>query len=1306
MSGEIPDSLGNLSSLVNLYLDNNNLSGKIPGSLGNVPNLLRLYLNDNSLSGEISASLKTLTFLNDFRISDNRFSPDDLSSFVAGYGINDNGWSGRTFNIMVSPQNPRYPSGDTLIYGPLNPFRAIAYSGDDYSVEYTFTPENGNPIVQTEDILRDPPKEGNYTLQTTLTRTASPAYGSGVNELVFNGEVVISNRGLLDVLDENNKPTSRMSCDMMAELIGDDRVPLCYQYITFDSLSRPVVSNWDFFLPVDTDWMGIEIDNSNRVFSVVLANLGLEGAIAPELERLPNLNNLDFSNNELSGEIPSSLGNLSNLEFLQLNSNNLSGEIPSSLGNLFNLEFLQLNSNSLSGEIPSSLGNLSNLQDLHLNGNNLSGSIPDSLGTLPFLRSLSLNNNSLSGEIPNTLKTPNQLQALSIHNNSFLPDDLVSFAEGYGTTANGWSADNTFQTLIVSPQNPLHPEGDTLYYNIFNPFIRGVAYNGDGYSAEYRFTPSGGNTIVQSGNEFLTNPSAGGYTLETILRSSDYDSSANELVFSTDVLAVDDEIEVLDENNKPLSRAACDIMADIIFDDRVPLCYQYLSFTESSRAVISDWNFSNPINTSWTGITTDFSSGRITSINIGNHGLEGTIAPELEGLSDLRFLYLDNNNLSGEIPSELGNLSDLQFLWLYQNNLNGEIPSELGNLSDLNSLQLNGNNLSGEIPSGLWNLSSLQQLHLNDNNLSGEIPESIGNLSDLSSLQLNDNNLSGEIPDSLGNLSALDILNLDNNNLSGEIPESLGNLSGLNSLQLNSNNLSGEIPSSLGNLSNLNALHLDNNNLSGEIPDSLGGLNFLTTLHLDNNNLSGPIPNGFRSFELTSMRIDSNAFLPDDLVAFTLGYGTSQNGWNILNRFGSFAWSPQNPTHSQGDTLYYGLVPYINGLTYNGNYYSAEYAFTFEGDGSTIVQVGNAQLDNPTIGTYSLTTTLRRADAYGVANVLIFNTEVVVLSDGLDMGDLLDANNKPINLASCGRIEELITDNRVPLCYQYFAFDDSLRPILSDWDFSSPVDTSWVGITEVDIDNRIVSINLDSLGLAGTIAPELSRLSHLQTIFFRSNNLRGEIPSSLGNLPNLTTLYLDNNSLSGEIPASLGNLSNLTNLRLNHNNLSDSIPDIFKTRSIEEFLIDNNAFLPDDLGSFVAGYGTNENNWESNTFDSFQFSPQNPDHPEGDTLYYGLGAYVVGLVYNGNDYSVQYTFTPNAGDPIIQTDSVLNNPEVGTYTLKTTLTRVDAPVYEDGANELIFSTDVVVLNDDMSDVLDANNKPINRASCDRMAELI
>ena len=76
LTGEIPSELGNATNLKALYLHNNMLTGSIPAELGNLmtdadDTVRLLYLHNNMLSGDIPAELGNLTSLTALRISGN-----------------------------------------------------------------------------------------------------------------------------------------------------------------------------------------------------------------------------------------------------------------------------------------------------------------------------------------------------------------------------------------------------------------------------------------------------------------------------------------------------------------------------------------------------------------------------------------------------------------------------------------------------------------------------------------------------------------------------------------------------------------------------------------------------------------------------------------------------------------------------------------------------------------------------------------------------------------------------------------------------------------------------------------------------------------------------------------------------------------------------------------------------------------------------------------------------------------------------------------------------------------------------------
>ncbi|KAK9288287.1 hypothetical protein L1049_016738 [Liquidambar formosana] len=70
--GEIPKSIGKLTSLIVLNLSHNSLTGHIPTSLGSLRELESLDLSSNNLTGEIPMQLTSLTFLAFLNLSQNQ----------------------------------------------------------------------------------------------------------------------------------------------------------------------------------------------------------------------------------------------------------------------------------------------------------------------------------------------------------------------------------------------------------------------------------------------------------------------------------------------------------------------------------------------------------------------------------------------------------------------------------------------------------------------------------------------------------------------------------------------------------------------------------------------------------------------------------------------------------------------------------------------------------------------------------------------------------------------------------------------------------------------------------------------------------------------------------------------------------------------------------------------------------------------------------------------------------------------------------------------------------------------------------
>ena len=115
LSGTLSPSIGNLTNLRIVLLQNNNITGPIPSELGKLSKIQTLDLSDNSFTGEIPTSLGNLRSLQYMRLNNNSLSgacPLALANMtqLAFLDLSYNNLSGpvprfaaKTFSIVGNP---------------------------------------------------------------------------------------------------------------------------------------------------------------------------------------------------------------------------------------------------------------------------------------------------------------------------------------------------------------------------------------------------------------------------------------------------------------------------------------------------------------------------------------------------------------------------------------------------------------------------------------------------------------------------------------------------------------------------------------------------------------------------------------------------------------------------------------------------------------------------------------------------------------------------------------------------------------------------------------------------------------------------------------------------------------------------------------------------------------------------------------------------------------------------------------------------------------------------------------------------
>lgn len=553
---------------------------------------------------------------------------------------------------------------------------------------------------------------------------------------------------------------------------------------------------------------------------------------------------------------------------------------------------------------------------------------------------------------------------------------------------------------------------------------------------------------------------------------------------------------------------------------------------EFPEPVLNTWNLSNPSSVcSWVGI--HCSRGRVSSLDLTDFNLYGSVSPqiskldqltslslagnnfsgaiELAGMSNLRFLNISNNQFNGGLDWNYTSIADLEVFDAFDNNFTaflplgilnlkklrhlelggnyfyGKIPTSYGELAGLEYLSLMGNNLQGKIPGELGNLTNLREIYLaNYNVFEGEIPVELSNLVNLVHMDLSSCGLDGPIPNELGNLKLLHTLYLHINFLSGSIPKELGNLTNLVNLDLSYNALTGEIPFEFINLKQLNLLNLFLNRLHGSIPDYVADLPNLETLQLWKNNFTGEIPpNLGRNGKLQLLDLSSNKLtgtVPQDLC--------SSNQLRILILFKNFLFGPI----PEGLGACYSLTKvrlgqnYLNGSIPIGFIYLPELILAeFQSNylSGTLSENGNSSLKPVKLGQ-------------------------------LDLSNNLFSGPLPSSLSNFSSLQTLL---------------------LSGNKFSGPIPPMIGELLQV------LKLDLSRNSFSGPVPPEIGNCFHLTFLDMSQNNLSGPIPSDMSNIRNLNYLNLSRNHLNQTIPKSLGSLKSLTVADFSFNDFAGKLPE-------------------------------------------------------------------------------------------------------------------------------------------------------------------
>ncbi|CAL5360634.1 unnamed protein product [Camellia sinensis] len=598
-NGQIPFTLSNLNQLISLDLSGNNLHGKIPNFSGKLIKLEFLTLGDNNFNGPFPCGVANLTKLAMLDISSNELMgpiPSNIS------GLN---------NLQALFLRNNSLNG-TIPYWLLNlPSLTDLYLGSNRLTGQIPEFQHKSKLMHidlSQNELRGPIPQSISNLVNLTQLDLSSNNFSGVVELQ-----AFSNLKNLENLDLSYNSLSVSTINNIDNILPNLR--------SFRMTSCKIKEFPDFFKALENVE---ELDiSSNEIHGKIpkwvgvigkasLRYLNLSHNFLTGIKQLPwkNLFILDLGFNLIQGPLPIPPPYVSYFLFSQ---NKLSGEIPSSICNVSYLSILDLSHNHLSGAIPQCLGNFSNiLSVLDLRFNAFQGNIPMIFGKGNQLEILNLNGNQFEGPVPRSLTNCTQLQVLDLGNNKI--NDTFPY----------WLGILPELRVLVLRSNKFHGPIDTSKPKLYFPKLR---------------------IVDLSHNKFTGHLPERYFKIFKAMRNK---TMPNEKYLS---------VRSYYQDSVTVTMKGFDI---------------YL-----------------------TRILTVF-----TAIDLSSNKFSGDIPNVIGRLNSLIVLNLSRNSLTGLIPSSLGDLTELESLDLSSNQLIGKIPNHLLSLTFLEVFNLSCNHLDGRIPRG------------------------------------------------------------------------------------------------------------------------------------------------------------------------------------------------------------------------------------------------------------------------------------------------------------------------------------------------------------------------------------------------------------------------------------------------------------------------------------------------------------------------------------------------------------------------------------------------------------------------------
>ncbi|CAL4986520.1 unnamed protein product [Urochloa decumbens] len=644
--------IGNSKNLRSLSISDSNIKEQTLSAVANLKTLKTLSINNCGLLGKLPSSIGNMSSLEVLNIFDCQLSgpmPHEigqikkLTSLILGY-------TGLSGTIPGSIGNLTQLTELAIYFGHL--------SGE------IPTPLFSLPALQVLDLQRNklsgPIQEFNVVSSHLYSIDLSI---NGLTGQIPQSFFVLTSLRYLDIA-ENNLTGS-------VDLASFWRL----NNLTYLSLSNNKLSVMDG-----------EVCNYSSNYLSGLTKVGLASCSLTKLPsflmRLNHVASLDLSCNNISGDIPSLIWERwnSSLESIDLSQNIFTGiQLTSYVIPFSNiLDNFDVSSNRLRGQIPMPS---SSAWFLDYSNNSFSSVLPNFTLYLNDTNFLSMSRNNISGYLPHSICDASALESLDLAFNNFrglIPACLIEKAFVIGVLN---LRENHFEGVLPSNiSSECSFQAIDLHGNDIEGHLPKALYNCSGLEV----LDLGRNKITDTFPSWL----GGHLNLRVlILRSNQFHGSLD-----------------YPKNGEYFPRLQTIDLASNNFSGNLhPQWFQWFKPMEkynNTGQYYTKVGLKETVITSYKGLYMTFEEilTTVTSIDLSDNALEGTIPGSIGKLVSLRALNMSHNSFTGQIPRQLGGMTALELLDLSSNMLSGEIPEELTNLTFLSILNLSNNQLEGTIP--------------------------------------------------------------------------------------------------------------------------------------------------------------------------------------------------------------------------------------------------------------------------------------------------------------------------------------------------------------------------------------------------------------------------------------------------------------------------------------------------------------------------------------------------------------------------------------------------------------------------------